>query len=256
MFTIGEYVRAQSLDEAFKVLKAGRNNVVLGGCLWLKMGRKAIGKAIDLSALGLDFIRETDDAIEIGAMTPLSALEHSALLKASFGTLFEQAGGSIVGTQFRNTATVGGTVYGRYGFSDILTALMVLDTHVKLYEGGMVPLEEFARMPYQKDIVEYISIRKAETVTSYQSMRNSATDFPILTAAAAQRNGLVRLSVGARPAKAKLCFEGAVSDCWQTAKKLAENLDFASNLRASAEYRKILCEVLVKRALEEVLACR
>ena len=32
----------------------------------------------------------------------------------------------IVGVQFRNCATVGGSVYGRFGFSDVLTLLLAL----------------------------------------------------------------------------------------------------------------------------------
>ena len=35
----------------------------------------------------------------------------------------------------RNLATVGGSIYSRFGFSDILTCLMALDTYVELYHG-------------------------------------------------------------------------------------------------------------------------
>ena len=46
--------------------------------------------------------------------------------------------------QFRNLATVGGSIYGRYGFSDVLTLLIGLDSYVELYKGGIVPLTEYA----------------------------------------------------------------------------------------------------------------
>lgn len=39
-------------------------------------------------------------------------------------------------------ATVGGSIYGRYGFSDVLTLLIGLDSYVELYKGGIVSLKE------------------------------------------------------------------------------------------------------------------
>lgn len=38
----------------------------------------------------------------------------------------------IVGVQFRNLATVGGSLWGRFGFSDVLTLLLALDAQVEL----------------------------------------------------------------------------------------------------------------------------
>ena len=35
---------------------------------------------------------------------------------------------------------------------------------------------------------------------------------------------------------------------------VAQNIRFGSNMRASAEYRKIICNVLVKRALKTIVS--
>lgn len=69
MLTIDRYVKAQSLKEAYELCQK-RNNVVLGGMLWLKMQDRKVGAAIDLCGLGLDQITEREDAFEIGAMCP------------------------------------------------------------------------------------------------------------------------------------------------------------------------------------------
>ena len=53
---------------------------------------------------------------------------------------------SIVGVQFRNLATVGGSIWGRFGFSDVLTLFLALDTRVLLYRAGEISLREFAGM--------------------------------------------------------------------------------------------------------------
>ena len=55
MFTIKNYVRAQSLEEAW-TLNQKRSSRIIGGMLWLKMGRGTVQTAIDLSDLGLDTI--------------------------------------------------------------------------------------------------------------------------------------------------------------------------------------------------------
>ena len=252
MYTIRQFLCLSSLEEAYQALTAARNNTVLGGCMWLRLGRRAIGTAIDLSALGLDRITDTGDTIEIGAMVSLRQLETSELLRQQYGTLFRDAVSGIVGTQFRNTATVGGSVYGRFGFSDVLTALLALPAQVRLYHRGTVSIEDFAAMPYEKDILECIILPKQAYAASYQHMRFQATDFPVLTCAVSCRDGIHRISVGARPQKACLAYQGQAPD----AQAITDSLNFSSNMRASAEYRRKICPVLIRRALEEVQACR
>ena len=67
MMTIREYARPATLEEAWQ-LNQKKPNRVLGGMLWLKMEKINVGTAIDLSALGLDTIEETDTEIIIGAV--------------------------------------------------------------------------------------------------------------------------------------------------------------------------------------------
>ena len=252
MYTIRQFLCPSSLEEAYQALTAARNNTVLGGCMWLRLGRRAIGTAIDLSALGLNRITDTGDTIEIGAMVSLRQLETSELLRQQYGTLFRDAVSGIVGTQFRNTATVGGSVYGRFGFSDVLTALLALPAQVKLYHRGTVSIEEFAAMPYEKDILECIILPKQAYAASYQHMRFQATDFPVLTCAVSCQDGVYRVSVGARPQKACLAYSGQTPD----AQAITDSLNFSSNMRASADYRRKICPVLIRRALEEVQSCK
>ena len=66
MFYYNQYVRAQSLDEAYELYQK-KPNFVLGGMLWLKMKNKTLGTAIDLCDLGLDQIDEDENEFRIGA---------------------------------------------------------------------------------------------------------------------------------------------------------------------------------------------
>lgn len=256
MLSFNQYVRAQSLEEAYTLYQK-KSNVVIGGMLWLKMQRRSIGTAIDLCDLGLDQIEETEEEYRIGAMVSLRALEtHTGLNEWTQGAMAESVR-QIVGVQFRNVATVGGSIYGRFGFSDVLTLFMALDAKVELYHAGIMSIREFADFPRKtRDILVRVILPKRERRTTYMSMRNTATDFPVLTCALSRLEGRYICAVGARPAKAAVYedVEGLLTEgiTEETAAAFAENVaaraDFGSNLRGGAAYRERICKVLVRRA--------
>lgn len=249
MLTIDQYVRAESLEQAYELCQK-RNHVVLGGMLWLKMQDRKVGTAIDLCGLGLDRITETERAFELGAMVPLRALETHEGLNAMTRGAFARSVEHIVGVQFRNCATVGGSVYGRFGFSDVLTLLLALDCDVELYKAGRMPIAQFAALPYDRDILTHVYIKKTPGLAvHYQSVRATQTDFPILTCAAARTaDGAYRFAIGARPMKAMLVCPTAAPDELPAAVRAA--VPTGSNLRGSAAYRTHLVGVLVKRAVQ------
>ena len=53
MLTIQNYVRAESLEQAYE-LNQKKSARIIGGMLWLKMTHIRVQHAIDLSGLGLD----------------------------------------------------------------------------------------------------------------------------------------------------------------------------------------------------------
>ena len=144
MFSAEKYIVASSLDEAFE-LNQQRGSTILGGCGWLTRGGRKMRTAIDLSALGLDWITETETAFEIGAMTSLRTMETNAQLRAQFGDCLAECVRPIVGVQFRNVATVGGSIWGRFGFSDVLACFLAMDARVRLFQAGEVSLREIGR---------------------------------------------------------------------------------------------------------------
>lgn len=265
MFTIHDLVQPLTIKEAYQALTANSNSTVLGGCAFLRLGSQKIGTAIDLSKLDLDYIKELPDYIEIGAMTTFRAVETNPVLIELFNGLLPKAVSYIMGVQFRNIATVGATVYAKYGFSDLITPLLALDTEVELYKGGRMPLEEFLDKPHKQDILTRIFIKKNERKAAYHNLRNSATDYPILNAAVSNLHDQWRIVVGARPQKAKIAPKA--SEVLSKGNLNLETIDFAAgvavgelsfgtNMRGTEEYRRAMCKVLVKRAVTEVLQCR
>ena len=259
MLTIKNYVRVKSLEEAYELNQ--RNGCVLGGMLWLKMSSRMVQTAIDLSELGLNTIEESSEEFSIGCMTTLRQLELDERLNTYGNGAFREAVKSIVGVQFRNLATVGGSIFGRYGFSDVLTVFLAFDTYVELYKGGIIPLPQFAEMKPDKDILVRLIVKKVPMRCAYVSHRNTKTDFPVLACAVSEGPWGVRAVVGARPQKAMIFpVEGLKAGeikkemIAEAAAETAKKVPVSGNMRAGAEYRGVLAEVLIRRALEQLEA--
>ena len=276
MFYYNQYVRAQSLDEAYELYQK-KPNFVLGGMLWLKMKNKTLGTAIDLCDLGLDQIDEDENEFRIGAYATLRQIEtHEALNAYTHGAIAESVR-HIVGVQFRNVATVGGSIWGRFGFSDVMTIFRALGAKVQLHKAGIMDLDEFAALPRTtRDVLVSVIVPKNAKGVVYLSQRNQSTDFPVLTCAVANRSGRYVAVIGASPYMAEPVWdEDGILDCLADAKTegnaaltdnsetnakidkfaeyVAEHIRFGSNIRAGAEYREIICRVLTRRAVAQSL---
>ena len=257
MLKFGTYVRVGNAAEAYELLQKNRNNKIIGGGIWMRLGARRVATAIDLSACGLDQIEETDDEFRIGSVVTLHRLERHEALNAMVHNVFEFALHDIVGVQLRNTATVGGSIYGRFGFSDVLCSLLALDTYVELTGAGRVPLAEFVHMGYTRDVIERIVVKKHDYRASYEAVRKNATDFPSLNVTAAWWNGVWHVAVGARPLPAELLAGEA---CGLTAEYPSEaelralvervrGLSYGSNLWGSAAYRRQIAGPLAVQAV-------
>ena len=258
MIQIQTYVQAQTLEEAWQ-LNQKRSARILGGMLWLKMESLPVSTAIDLCRLGLDAIEETEEQFTLGAMVTLRQIEQHAGLNAYTQGAAARAVQDIVGVQFRNMATLGGSLWSRFGFSDLLTWMLSMDTWVQLYRGGLVPLEQFAAMPYDRDLLVRVIVYKRPGRFAYQAMRDQRTDIQVLNCAFSQMEGVCRAVVGARPGKAIVLRDeagllaGGITPerARAFAQWAAERIPTGSNSRGSAAYRTHLVKVLVRRAAEE-----
>lgn len=261
MVSIKEYFIPSSLDEAYERLMKVKSNTVIGGMMWLHMSEENIGTAIDLSNLNLSYIQDPGDCIAIGAMTTLRQLETSALLKEYFGSFITDAVKPIVGTQFRNTATIGGSVFGRYGFSDILTFLVALDAEVVLYKQGRMKLDSYLETKRQKDILIKILLKKEKVEALYTSIRKSKTDIPVVTAAVVKSPANSwRVVIGSTPNHAKTlpsvekALEQNISakSIQDAVALVSKDIKFQDNMRGSAWYREQVSKVMIERAIKKI----
>lgn len=259
MLKIKNYVMPKTVQEAYD-LNQKKSARVLAGCGWIRMSHLNVQTAIDLSRLGLDEIEEREEEFVIGAMVTLRQLEcHEGLNEWTNGAVRESVR-HIVGTQFRNCATIGGSIFGRFGFSDLCTCFLAMHTQVKLHEEGLVDLEQFMEMPRNRDILTHIIVKKKKEPIVYLSQRNTATDFPLIACCVAKKNGVMVASVGARPKQAAIVkdedgtfFNEKEQQCEKFARYVCEKLDFGTNIRGTAQYRQYITQVLVRRACQSIL---
>jgi CO/xanthine dehydrogenase FAD-binding subunit len=255
------YHKPKSLTEAADLLAADKTSAIIGGGAFLRLGARTFETAIDLFDAGLDYIRETDAGLEVGAMTTYRMLETDSRVLAYADGVIAKAVDRIVGVQMRNIVTVGGTVFGRYAFSNLTTALLALDADVVLHKAGRLPLSEFmSRKPDRGDILGAIVLPREGGRAAWQDLSRTRNDYAVLNVCVAGRDE-PRVVVGARPGVARLCPDAAAAvaaggdDAPARAGAAASaELDFGDDLRASADYRRRLCRVLVERAVQEVLS--
>ena len=252
MLKIKEYVKAESLEQAYE-LNQKRTNCILGGMLWLKMVTRNVQKAIDLSGLGLDQIEENDEEFSIGAMVTLRQIELHENLKEIIQYIEDN------GISFYDYVLNYEDEYFKAYLFDVLDSMFTCVQN-GLHHEGIIPLDQFAANKYPNDILVRLIIKKHPQESVYLSHRNTKTDFPVLTCAVSLGEKEAYAVVGARPSRA---CRVRLSDQWmeqikddEGRRKLADEvtgqMNFGSNMRGSAAYREQLSKVLLRRGFEQL----
>ena len=252
------YVSVGSWQEAYKLLKASPKNKILGGGLWLKKGNAQVDTLIDLSRLNLNKIEDKGEFVEVGSMVTQRELELSPMIKALGGEVISDAISQIMGPAFRNIATVGGSIFGKYGFSDLITVLLGFDVELQFYPNAKMSLEEYLDKPgFYDGILTHIRIKKADKKAYFYKVKATAIDYPILNVCVS-KGEQYKVVVGSRPLVATLLkktmeyLNNGGSDFEKAAEIALEEVKLGDSMATSGEYRQRLVKVYVRRGLEEV----
>ena len=248
------FQRVSSLEEAYKLVKESPRNKIVAGGLWLKKGNADVDALIDLSLLGLDKIEDKKDYVEVGAMVSQRQFEKSELVPQ----MARDAVKSIMGPAFREIATIGGSVYGKFGFSDVVTGLLGYKVDLVFYPENVISLQEYVKKPgFFDGILTHIRIYKEQLKGFFKKVEITALDYPILNVAVTKGKEY-RVVVGSRPLVALRCekAEAYLNDGGKDFEKAAqiavEELKFGDSIATKGEYRKQLALTYVRRGLEEV----
>jgi carbon-monoxide dehydrogenase medium subunit len=275
--TVETFYRPGTVREAIRLLQNGKNRarVVAGGTDLVVEGDRSIRFLIDITHAGLSYIRRKGKACVIGATTTMAAIENSPAIRALAGGMLARAAATCGSIQIRNMATLGGNLANGSPAADTATPLLALDAEVVLADARgrrKLPLTEFySYLGKTKALIVEVAIPALPRGGrwSFQKLGRTESDISLVNVAAGLqldsqgRAKWVRIALGAvartpiRAAKAEKLLLGRKVD--QSA--LAEVCDEVARLvrpitdvRASAEYRREMCRVLVRRALEECAA--
>lgn len=242
---ISKILKPNNIAEAYVNYSKYQGSILMAGGVFLKLQKKTVPLAIDLSDLGLDYIQKTGDVTRIGAMTTLRAIENCDDLPMALQLSVRQIGG--VG--LRNVATLGGSICGHYPFSDVTTALLSLDAQLVFYKAGMISLHAYLEGAYQeKDILKEIIVPNV-SCSNFKSFKMVYTDFSLVNVSVSYKEGW-RISIGSRPGGPILLKQNKIS--YNSILNVLETVSFGDDHRASGKYRKALAEVLINDAISEV----
>jgi aerobic carbon-monoxide dehydrogenase medium subunit len=267
-----DYEVAESVEHAISLLGSRDDTKVLAGghsllpLLRLRLARPSL--LVDVGRLDdLSYVRDAGDSIAIGALTRHHDVVNAPLLQ-EHNPLVAYAAGLIGDPQVRHRGTIGGSLAHGDPASDLPAVALALDCEIDIAgPGGVrtVPASEFFLGVFQTavgsdELVTEVRVPKqsGDHVWSYLKFRRRAQDWATVgVAAVAKRsNGGVEqaaislVSMGATPLRA-----AAAEAAWNAGEDpgavAAEGTDPPSDTNGSADYRRHLVEVLVRRAVEE-----
>lgn len=252
-----------SLEEAFVLKNQDKQNHILGGGAWLKLSVKEVNTLISLENLSLDYIKDHLSYIEIGALTSLRDIETSDLVKEIDSGILCQAISNIMGIGIRNLATIGGSIMGKFSFSDILPVLVVMDCKLVFYQAGEVNIQDFLlSRDYSNDLLKAIRIQKTKRKSYFKKVSKTALDFSMVTIAMSKDEDF-RIAIASLPGMAVLLK--STPEYLKTIKEIddsaidqsivyaMEELSIGGNIRASKEYRQTLIKTYLKRGIKQVI---
>jgi len=276
--TIGTYCKPTSVPEAQRLLRRGGESAayLAGGTSLLTRRRRRPQTIVDLSALGLDYIRHATDEhgaarLEIGAMTTLQTLVDAPLLASYAGGLVATAAHHTATRTIRNAATVGGSIAACGPTTDVVVALLALHADVVAGSGRVLTLEDVlaSRFPTQTPRL-YTEVRISDVFAACSSALLRVARLPsdqaiVNVAVALQMNGdvCVRAAAAAggiaehpqRLSITEAMLAGHRVDDAHLAHVVEAAMEQAhppSDSMGSAEYRRAMLGVLLRRA---VLQC-
>ena len=267
-----DYARAESIDHAIELLSANDDAKILAGghsllpLMKLRLARPSM--LVDIGRIGdLSYIRQDDDVVAIGALARHHALANSELLQELCPIVADTAGQNG-DPQVRHMGTIGGELAHADPAADMPAVLMALEAEMVVRGAGgasrTVGAGDFFKDLFTPDLAANEVLAEIrvpatrDTGWSYLKFHRRALDWALVGVAAIRSNGSARVALvnmGHTPMRAsgvEEALEGG-ADPATAAARADEGTSPPSDAFGSAEYRRELSKVLVRRALEEAL---
>jgi carbon-monoxide dehydrogenase medium subunit len=226
-----------------------------------------------IGGLGLDYIKEENGKLVIGAGTTLAHLLASDVIASKFGILF-QAINKHSSVAVRTAATIGGNVGTGSPAGDLIPPLMVMDAEVVLVSTAgerLVPIAEFFTGPQEtvrkpnelivelrvplaagNTAYEKVGLRKAQTCATTSVAVRLAMDGHVCKDVRIVMGSMAPTPLRCKQAEAllkgKAVNQAAIEACAAQAITETSPID---DQRATAWYRRKAGKAIVARALAQ-----
>jgi len=207
MFAIERYNKAQSVEDAVKLLVADPEAKLIAGgtdvLIRLHEGSSDFRSLVDINGLAVlkEINEEPDGTVRIGSLATFSEIMDSDIVNKRVPVIAEAAA-TVGGPQLRNTATMGGNICAGVPCADSAGALLVLEAELEIRGVNgerLVPVKGFHLGPSrvalkQGDVLVVFRIRPENYTgfgTAYYkySMRDAMDIATIGCTAAARLDG-------------------------------------------------------------------
>lgn len=226
---------------------------------------------------GLDYVEDEGSlGLRIGALTRLSSIEHSPLVQKDYVALVE-AVHQIRSIQVKTMGTAVGNLCVATPASDIATSLIALGAKLKISSTGperIIPLEAFFVGVHQTvlrpgEVVTEVWLPRppAQTGSAFLKLVRTAVDIAkvnvsVMIKMTDDTCQEATIALGAiaptviRATMAEAILKGRRLETEvirATAEAAAQEIKPITDIRSTAEYRKVATQILVRRAIEKAL---
>ncbi|MBI4870001.1 MAG: FAD binding domain-containing protein [Candidatus Riflebacteria bacterium] len=269
-----EFYYPTSVPEALAILGRFESRAaVVAGCTSLgRVDDAKLEAAVDITRLGLSYVKETKEYLELGAATTYETMARSRKLQGFAGGLLAEAASRCGSHLIRNVMTLGGSIIISTPGAELPPALLALDARM-LIAGATeqeVPAAEFFSQPKFRllgrlELLTAVRIPRELEAWScgYELFARTRTDPSMGTAAVLLASegdtcsgarvvfgGICRHATRSTAAEKKLLGKRPGPIQFDAAAKAAlKDLEVVSDWRASKEYRVHAAHVLMKRTL-------
>ncbi|MEK7786012.1 MAG: FAD binding domain-containing protein [Chloroflexota bacterium] len=208
---------------------------------------KGVEAVVDLSHLNLDYIKEENGVVRIGAMTPLQDLVDSPLIKSLADGILAEAALLSAHLGLRNLATLQGALRPdsppevqmallALGSTPVTNGDVLVEVRLARQSGARGALERLARTPRDVAIVAACAVVEVADGVCRKTRVAVACPEP------RRLESVEKLLAGQAPTpdRLQLAAEAAMAE-----------VNPPSDYRASAEYRREMAGVLTRRAVAE-----
>ena len=278
-----DYVVPRTVPEAIaELVKHGQEAKVLAGghslIPLMKLRLATPSFLVDIGRISnLNYIREEDGQIAIGALTTHHDIEFSELLRKKL-PLLSNAAAQIGDPQVRNRGTIGGAASHADPFGDFPACLLALDAELMVVGPRgerSIPARDFFVDTFTSALEPNEVVREIRIATppagsrgTYLKFSRRSQDWAIVAVAAqvtvsghdVSQVAIGLTGMGSRPLRAaavEQSLRGKAAhdeDIRNASERAADGTDPPQDLNGSPDYRRHLVQVLTRRALEDVTA--